>query len=423
MDDDSVTAVLTPGGTFERALVRVGVREHVARIIAATPSLRASWVAAAVVGMGFSAWAASAGPRGVLAFLVVAPLLPVAGVAAAYGPWADAMYEMTQAAAMSGVRVVLLRSVAVLATTVAIAGVAAIAIPGTDWTAAAWILPALGLTLASLALSTFMPVHRAAGAVTFVWLAGVITAAVAAEDGMEIFRGTGQVVFFLFAVVSSVTLAWRRERLAVRGRATQKSMIDVAEAERRRIERNIHDGAQQQLVAISVKLGVAKVLVTKDPERAVALLDELQAESREALEGLRDMTRGTNPPVLADQGLGAALEAKARRATIPVTVSAEGVGRPPQEIETAVYYCCLEALQNAGKHARATRATISVRCSGGELAFTVIDDGVGFDVRTMRAGVGTRSMAERMAALGGSVEIRSVPGKGTTIIGRVPLSV
>jgi signal transduction histidine kinase len=104
-------------------------------------------------------------------------------------------------------------------------------------------------------------------------------------------------------------------------------------------------------------------------------------------------------------------------------VSAEGAGRPSREIETAVYFCCLEALQNTGKHARATRATISIRSAGGELAFSVIDDGVGFDMRTMRSGVGTRSMTERMAALGGSVEIRSVPGRGTTIVGRVPLSV
>ncbi|MEO8293242.1 MAG: sensor histidine kinase [Actinomycetota bacterium] len=423
MDDVAVTAALTAGGRLERALVRVGVREHVARIIAATPSLRASWVVAAVAGMGFSGWAASAGPRGVVAFLVVAPLLPVAGVAAAYGPWADPMHEMTQASPMAGVRMVLLRSVAVLATTAVIAGVAAVAIPGTDWTAAAWILPALGLTLGSLALSTFMPVHRAAGAVTFLWLAGVLATGIATEDGLDTFRGTGQVVFFLLAVVSSGTLAWRRERLAVRGRATQQGLIDVAEAERKRIERNIHDGAQQQLVAISVKLGVAKVLVVKDPERAIAMLDDLQAEAQEALDGLRDMTRGTYPPVLADHGLGAALEARAKRAPMAVTVSAEGVGRPSREIETAVYYCCLEALQNAGKHARATRATISVRCVGGELAFTVIDDGVGFDMRTMRGGVGTRSMAERMAALGGNVEIRSAPGKGTTIAGRVPLFV
>jgi signal transduction histidine kinase len=421
--DEASTVAVTPGRTLERALVRTGVREHVARIIAATPSLRASWVTAAVVGMGFSAWAASAGPRGVVAFLVVAPLLPVAGVAAAYGPWADPMHEIAQAAPMSGVRVVLLRSVAVLATTAVIAGAVAVAIPGTDWTAGAWILPALGLTLASLALSTFMPVHRAAGAVTFLWLAGVLVTGIVARDGLDTFRGPGQVAFFLLAVVSSGTLAWRRERLAVRGRAKQQGLVDVAEAERRRIERNIHDGAQQQLVAISVKLGVAKILVAKDPGRAVALLDELQAESQEALEGLRDMTRGTYPPILADLGLGAALEAKAKRAPMSVTVSAEGAGRPSREIETAVYFCCLEALQNAGKHARATRATISIRCAGGELAFTVIDDGVGFDMRTMRSGVGTRSMTERMAALGGSVEIRSVPGRGTTIVGRVPLSV
>ena len=412
----------TPGGFLERGLVRIGVREHVARIVAATPSLRMSWIAAAVVGMGFSGWAASAGPKGVIAFLVVAPLLPVAGVAAAYGPWADPMHEMAQASPMSGVHVVLLRSVAVLVTTSIIGVVAAAAIPETDWTAVAWLLPSLALTLASLALSTFMPIHRAAAVITALWLAALLAIGSRAEDGLEAFRGTGQLVFFVLVVASSAVLAWRRERLAIQGRAKQQGMIDVAEAERRRIERNIHDGAQQQLVAISVKLGLVKMFVSKDPERAVTMLDELKAETQEALDGLRDMTRGTYPPLLADGGLSPALEAKAKKAPMPVTVSTDGLGRFPREVETAVYYCCLEALQNAGKYARATHATVSVRSVGTELAFTVIDDGAGFDVPTMRRGVGMRSMEERLTALGGRLEVRSAPGKGTTIVGRMELA-
>ncbi|MEO8425255.1 MAG: sensor histidine kinase, partial [Actinomycetota bacterium] len=294
--------------------------------------------------------------------------------------------------------------------------------PESDWTAVAWLLPSLALTLASLALSTFMPIHRAAAVITALWLAALLAIGSRAEDGLEAFRGTGQVVFFVLVVACSAVLAWRRERLAIQGRAKQQGMIDVAEAERRRIERNIHDGAQQQLVAISVKLGLVKMFVSKDPERAVTMLDELKAETQEALDGLRDMTRGTYPPLLADGGLGPALEAKAKKAPMPVTVSTDGVGRFPREVETAVYYCCLEALQNAGKYARATHATVSVRSVGTELAFTVIDDGAGFDVPTMRRGVGMRSMEERLTALGGRLEVRSAPGKGTTIVGRMELA-
>jgi signal transduction histidine kinase len=411
-----------PGGVLERALVRVRVRDDVARIVASTPSLRASWVAAAVVAVGFSTWATRAGPRGVVAFLVVAPLLPVAGVAAAYGRWADPMHELSQAAPTPAIRIVLLRSAAVLASTAFVVGLASVLAPGTDRTAAAWILPALGLTLASLALSTFMPTHRAAAAVTIVWFAGLLVTSSVTRDGLEAFRARGQAVFFVLVVASSAVLARRRERLAVRGRERQHRLIDVADTERKRIERNIHDGAQQQLVAISVKLGVARELVARDPERAVALLDDLRGEAQEALDGLRDMTRGTYPPLLADEGLGPALEAKARKAPVPVSVSADGVGRFAREVETAVYYCCLEALQNLEKYARASHATVSLRCIGGELVFTVIDDGAGFDVRTVRRGVGTRSMEERLQSLGGTLEIRSTPGRGTTIAGRVPAS-
>ncbi len=410
------------GGRVESALVRLRVPEHVARLIAATPSLRASWFAAASVAIGFSAWAAKAGPNGVLLFLVVAPLLPLAGVAAAYGPWMDPMHEVTHATPVSGLRVLLLRSAAVLVSTAVIVGSAALVLPGADWTAAAWILPSLGLTLASLALSTFIPSQWAAGAVTLLWFATVIVAVAWSPDRFALFRGSGQVAFFVIAVGSSALLAWRRERLEIDGRAQQQRLIDAAEGERRRIERNIHDGAQQQLVALSVKLGLAKTLVAKDPERAVSLLAELQAEAQEALEGLREMTRGSYPPVLADQGLGPALEAKAKLFPMPVSVACDGVGRLPKELETAAYFCCLEALQNAAKHARASHATVALRFVGRELSFTVIDDGAGFDPDAVRRGVGLRSINERLEALGGTLEVRSAPGAGTTILGRIPTS-
>ena len=415
-----ITAPL-PGGWLERALARVGVRDHVARLLAATPSLRLSWFGAAAIAVGFSAWAASSGSaNGTLFFLVVAPLVPVAGVAAAYGPWIDPMYEVTQAAPMSSFRLVLLRASAVLVVAAIVVGASAVALPGADWTAAAWILPALGLTFASLALSTFMPTHWAAGVVTLAWFATMSMTEAASTDRFTAFRGPGQVAFFTLAVGSSILIAWRRERLELQGREGRRRLIDAAEGERRRIERNIHDGAQQQLVAISVKLGIAKTLVAKDPDKAVALLADLQTEAQDALDSLREMTRGTYPPVLADEGLVAAIEVKARRAPFDVAVEGNDLGRFPKEIETAVFYCCLEALQNASKYARASRATVSLRCVGGEISFTVADDGDGFDMQTAKRGVGLRSMTERLEALGGAIEVRSAPGGGTTVAGRLP---
>ncbi len=359
-----------PGGRVERAIVRAGVKEHVARLLAATPSLRLSWFCAGTVAIAFTTWAAQTGERGLLFFLIVAPLLPVAGVAAAYGPWMDPMYEVTRATPVSGYRVLLLRSAAVLASTIAVVGLAALLLPDADWKTVAWILPSLALTLASLALSTFLPLHLAAGFVTLAWLATVLVAGAGSGDRFAVFRGTGQVAFFGVVVGSSLVMAWRRERLEVEGRAQRQRMIDAADEERRRIERNIHDGAQQQLVSLSVKLGLARTMVARDPTGAERLLAELQQEAQDALEGLRDMTRGTYPPILADEGLVAALEAGARKASLPVSVAGSDVGRLPRDAETAVYFCCLEALQNAAKYARASRATVAVRRLGAELSFT-----------------------------------------------------
>ena len=158
MDTASTIAQPIPGGPFERALARVGVRDDIARLLGATPSLRISWFGAAAAAIGFSSWAARSGkPAATMVFLVVAPLLPVAGVAAAYGPWVDPMHEVTQAAPLSSFRLILLRATSVLVVAAVVIGLAAVALPGAGWTAFAWILPSLGLTLASLALSTSCP--------------------------------------------------------------------------------------------------------------------------------------------------------------------------------------------------------------------------------------------------------------------------
>ena len=203
-------------------------------------------------------------------------------------------------------------------------------------------------------------------------------------------------------------------------RASRQRLVAAQDQERRRIERNIHDGAQQQLVALAVKLRLADALVGKDEERAHALLGELHTETSHALEDLRDLARGIYPPLLADKGLAVALEGQARKSTVPVTVASDGIGRYPQEIESAVYFSCLEALQNIAKYADASTATIRLEQSNGSLTFDVMDDGVGFDPAAASHGSGLQGIADRLAALGGTIEIESAAGAGTTVRGRIP---
>jgi signal transduction histidine kinase len=204
-------------------------------------------------------------------------------------------------------------------------------------------------------------------------------------------------------------------------RASRQRLVTAQDGERRRIERNIHDGAQQQLVALAVQARMAESLAGKDPERERELLHRVQQGLQDALEDLRDLARGIYPPLLADQGLGAALEAQARRSPVPVAVEPEGVGRYAQEAEAAVYFCVLEALQNVAKYAEASSATVRLRASAGDLRFEVEDDGRGFDPAATGYGTGVQGMVDRLAALGGELEVLSEPGHGTTVVGRLPV--
>ncbi len=204
-------------------------------------------------------------------------------------------------------------------------------------------------------------------------------------------------------------------------RASRQRLVTAQDEERRRLERNLHDGAQQHLVALKVKLGLAEMLAGRDPEKAKATLAQLKGDADEALETLRDLARGIYPPLLADKGLVVALESQARKATLPVTVEAENVARYPQDIEAAVYFCVLEALQNVQKYAHASHAVISLRADGEQLQFSVTDDGVGFDPATAKKGAGLTNMVDRMDALGGTVTITSTPRKGTALSGALPL--
>jgi signal transduction histidine kinase len=201
-------------------------------------------------------------------------------------------------------------------------------------------------------------------------------------------------------------------------KASRQRIVAAQDEERRRLERNLHDGAQQQLVALQVRLSLAE-RQAEDDCRVRDSLGALKQEAGEALENLRDLARGIYPPLLADQGLGAALRAQARKAAIPVVIEANHLPRYSQETEAAVFFCVLEALQNVAKYAGAHRATVRLHEDAGFLAFEITDDGRGFDTSTTSYGTGLQGMADRLAAQSGTLEVRSRPGEGTTVIGRM----
>ena len=204
-------------------------------------------------------------------------------------------------------------------------------------------------------------------------------------------------------------------------RRSRARIVASADAERRRVERDLHDGAQQHLVALAVNLRLTRDLVTDDPETAGLMIDQLADEVKATIQELRDLAHGIYPPLLADSGLGEALRAAGRRSPLPVTVSAAGLGRYGLEIESAVYFCCLEALQNAAKHASGAQVEVRLWEESGGLLFSVSDDGPGFDAAHARAGHGYMNMADRLGAIGGTVRWDSTPGQGTRISGSVPL--
>ena len=205
-------------------------------------------------------------------------------------------------------------------------------------------------------------------------------------------------------------------------RASRQRLVAAQDDERRRLERNLHDGAQQHLVAIKVKLGLVEMLATRDPEKAKATIVALKHDADEALETLRDLARGIYPPLLAEKGLAAALQSQAGKATIPVRVDADGVGRYSQETEAALYFCTLEALQNVQKYAVASSVAVRLRADEKQMLVEVTDDGRGFDVTAVVRGAGLTNLEDRLEALGGTLQIESTPGIGTTLRATVPVS-
>jgi signal transduction histidine kinase len=205
-------------------------------------------------------------------------------------------------------------------------------------------------------------------------------------------------------------------------RESRARILATADRERRRIERDLHDGAQQRLVALRIKMELTEELMRQDPDAGLEKLHALGPEIEDTLDEIRSLARGVYPALLADQGLAEALRAAALRAPIQATVDPNGIGRYPQEVESAVYFCCLEALQNASKHARgASLITISLT-EDEALRFEVRDDGAGFDSEASPAGAGLTNMRDRLTAVGGELTIASAPGRGAVVKGSAPIT-
>ena len=203
--------------------------------------------------------------------------------------------------------------------------------------------------------------------------------------------------------------------------AARQRMVAAQDEERRRIERNLHDGAQQQLVALGVRLKLVHSTALNDPEKANRMLQQLEDDVAEALQSLRDLARGIYPPLLADQGLVVAIEAQARRSPLRIRIEADRIGRYPPEVEAAVYFCTLESLQNTAKYAEASEAVVRLVEDEGDVTFQTTDDGRGFDPGATPLGSGLQNMSDRLAALGGKLDVWSRPGAGTVVEGRLPL--
>jgi signal transduction histidine kinase len=207
-------------------------------------------------------------------------------------------------------------------------------------------------------------------------------------------------------------------------RQSRQRIVAAQDAERRRLERDLHDGAQQQLIALKLQLNLAAAAAEDTAPELVAPLQQLGRDTGDAIEALRNLAHGIYPPLLVSSGLVAALRQQVAKLPLDVDIvpDPEDVPRLAGDVEAAVYYCCLEALQNIAKHAEATHASVTLGCPDpGLLHFAVVDDGKGFDRARTAPGHGLTNLSDRLAALGGTLEVTSSPGHGTRVEGSVPL--
>lgn len=208
------------------------------------------------------------------------------------------------------------------------------------------------------------------------------------------------------------------EAKVVRAETGRAAAVDAAEAERRRIERDLHDGAQQRLVALAMDLGAARERLDTDPESAKALVAEAHEEAKAALREIRDLVRGIHPVILEDRGLDAALSAVVARSPVPVRLDVQITERPSPAVESAAYFVVSEALANVARHARAERADVGIVRSGDRLIVEVRDDGIGG--ADPNGGTGLAGLAERVVGMGGTMDLLSPAGGPTTLLVELP---
>jgi signal transduction histidine kinase len=238
------------------------------------------------------------------------------------------------------------------------------------------------------------------------------------DDAPELLHAAGAVAL-LAAENAELDAAWNDALQELQ--RSRARIVRAADAERRRLERDLHDGVQQRLTAIMIEFGLVADIAPTASEVA-ARLATISDHLEEALDELRDIAHGLYPPILGMSGLPAALERLRLGGDVHITVDAAGVGRHAMEIESAVYYCCSEAVQNAIKHAaHATRVSVTLHEDDDELTFKVSDDGDGFDASTARGGLGLQNMRDRIGALYGRLSVVSEPLRGTVVTGSIPL--
>ena len=222
------------------------------------------------------------------------------------------------------------------------------------------------------------------------------------------------------AAASATLVAVENGALEGELRASRTRVLEAERAERERIGRDLHDSAQQRLIALRIRLMLLGEQLGAPEERAA--VERLGEEVDHTIHELRDIANGVMPAVLADRGVGAALEAVARRSAVRVSVYDSGIGRPPEPVETAIFFSCVECLQNAAKHA-GPDALVSIHLarSDGHISFSIEDDGAGFEPGRVRRGAGLANVESRLAELGGRVQVETREGQGTRVSGAVPV--
>jgi signal transduction histidine kinase len=265
------------------------------------------------------------------------------------------------------------------------------------------------------------PLERRGRAVTEVRSDGYLRAAIVHDADLAAYRDV------VAAACSYALTALENERLADELAASLRELsmsrarvIAAADRERRRIARDLHDGAQQRLVALRAKLGLVSERSQEEAPPIAASIKRLEDDVDATIDEMRAFARGIYPALLGQRGLSDALRAAGRSAAVPTIVDAGGLSRYPPEIEATVYFACMEALQNAAKHARGLSGVAVTVSENGGLHFVVSDDGAGFDPDTVRDSAGLTNLRDRLAAVGGTLEIRSAPGAGTQVVGDIP---